>query len=149
MVYNKSKRYLYTWKINFFKFLKKKISKFYKIIFVIWSLELIYLTYFFNLVDELFFFKIFSLLSLLISLIILKFNYFKAIAFSKILLILFWMFYGLNELVKFIYNYTMFLQDNELYIDSPATILIVFIQAFLSLFFPILLSLSLISSAKK
>lgn len=143
MVYNKSKRYFYTWKINLFKFLKKRISRFYKVIFLIWSIELIYLTYFFNFLDELFFLKIFSVLSFIISLIILKFNYFKIIAFSKILLILFWILYGWDELVNFLYNYMMFLQSNELYIDSPATIIIVFIQAFLSLFFPILLSISL------
>jgi len=143
LVYNKSKRYFYTWKINLFKFLKKRISRFYKVIFLIWSIELIYLTYFFNFLDELFFLKIFSVLSFIISLIILKFNYFKIIAFSKILLILFWILYGWGELVNFFYNYMMFLQSNELYIDSPATIIIVFIQAFLSLFLPILLSISL------
>ena len=128
---------------NFFTY---EVTRTYKIIFTLWILEWSILLYFFNFFSNItfskLFFIVFVILSHIISITIFFQHNKKSIFLSKILLIIFWISYGLKETINFFYNIFLFSFQSELYLNSPATIFIVIIKAIAILFFPIILSVS-------
>ena len=131
---------------NMYNFFTYEVTRTYKIIFTLWTLEWSILLYFFNFFSNItfskLFFIVFVILSHIISITIFFQHNKKSIFLSKILLIIFWISYGLKETINFFYNIFLFSFQYELYLNSPATIFIVIINAISILFFPIILSVS-------
>ena len=140
--------------INFQKIkknLEQKVGKLYNIFFLLWSIQLVLLLMPLIIASHLTFFKtlvlVYSIICLIIAISLQK-NKPLAIVFSKILIIIFWLIYGWKAIANFIYNNYMFIQGHELFIDSPATIIVVYINAIFGLFFPFILTILIVLSLR-
>ncbi len=74
----------------------------------------------------------FSLYLLVTTVLLLKNNP-KAKKLSEIALILFWVLVGWKIVFMFIYNNYMYYKGHEVFLDSPATIIVVYINTFFTL----------------
>ncbi|WP_428737711.1 hypothetical protein [Sulfurimonas sp.] len=121
----------------------------FKITFYIWTLVIfwsLFLKIFSNILNTMDILFIIFAFSILYAVYLMYKNIVKAQEYIKINLIIFWILFGFEKIYVFLYSSYIFISKSEISSDVPMAIVLVYINTFVTLVPPIILSIILILS---